>query len=185
MFCESNLSAAKATQAAFGSETPTDVGPTGRNTGDCRAERIMKIGLSEFARKLALLSRKGKKPGKVGRKMNKNILKTMTVGLACLTLCGTSLAAPGKPGNRAPQKAPTHQQAPAPRNERPSRAPTRPNTRRVAQPRPAPRPAPAPRRPAPPPPPERHHRPSEADGWLALGAAVLGGIVGGLLSAGN
>ena len=136
-----------------------------------------------------MLSRKGRQPRKVVRKMNKKLLKTMTVGLVCLAICGTSLAAPGKPNNRAPQRVPTRQQMPAPRNERPRRAPTRhDNTRRIAQPKPAPRPtSAAPRRPAPPPPPERHHsnHSSEADGRLALGAAVLGGIVGGLLGTDN
>ena len=135
---------------------------------------------------LALSS--GQKPGKVGCKMNKNILKAMTVGLMCLTLCGTSLAAPGTPSaRRAPRKAPVHQRTPEPRSERTRHAPTRHRARRAAQSKPAPRPAPAPRHPAPRPAP-RHHRdsrPADAANWLTFGAAVLGGIVGGLIGAGN
>ena len=135
---------------------------------------------------LALSS--GQKPGKVGCKMNKNILKAMTVGLMCLTLCGTSLAAPGTPSaRRAPRKAPVHQRTPEPRSERTRHAPTRHRARRAAQSKPAPRPAPAPRHPAPRPAP-RHHRdsrPADAANWLTFGAAVLGGIVGGLIGAGS
>ena len=119
--------------------------------------------------------------------MSKNILKTMAVGLACLTLCGTSLAAPGVSNNRTIRKEPARQQASAHRGERPARAPTRHGNHRVAQAKPAPRPAPAPRHSAPSPSPGRHHdrRHSETSNWLTFGAAVLGGIVGGLIGASN
>lgn len=119
--------------------------------------------------------------------MNKNILKTMAVGLACLTLCGTSLAAPGIPNNRTTKKAPVHQQAPAHRGERRNREPARRSPLRVAQSKPAPRPTPAPRHSAPRPSPRHHHdnRPTDTANWLTFGAAVLGGIVGGLIGVGN
>ena len=119
--------------------------------------------------------------------MSKNILKTMAVGLACLTLCGTSLAAPGIPNNHTTKKAPVHQQAHAHLGERPNREPARHSPRRVAQSKPAPRPAPAPRHPAPRPSPGRHrdNRPTDTANWLTFGAAVFGGIVGGLIGASN
>ena len=111
--------------------------------------------------------------------MNKAIKKMMIAGLACVALCGTTLAAPhGGNGGRAPQKAPVHQKAPAPK------APNRGHTPAPAHhqanhhaPAPAPHRAPQP----PPPPPPAHHEHHGAG--LALGATIVGGIVGGIIGA--
>jgi hypothetical protein len=55
--------------------------------------------------------------------------------------------------------------------------------------RPAPvvhRPAPRPHRPAPPPHPRHaHHGCCNNDGWITLGAAAVGGLIGGIIGACN
>ena len=111
--------------------------------------------------------------------MNKKIIKMAITALACVTICGTMLAAPAPRGGKGP--APAHQKAPAPK---PGKAHGHEVARHGA---PAHHPAPV-RHPAPPPPPpppppprvvhvEHHH---EANGWAVLGAAVIGGIVGAI-----
>ena len=88
--------------------------------------------------------------------MNKTI-KTFGTILACLALTGTCLAAPhGKPhNNHAP--APMHHQAPPPQHHKMP----------------------------PPPPAARHHHHGghhhNGRGLAVLGAAVVGGLIGGLL----
>ena len=157
--------------------------------------------------------------------MNKKniIAKTLIAGLACVALCGTTLAA--RPdgclrsapavhgGGKAPQKAPTHQKAPAPKGGN-TRAPA--PAPRVAAPcgqppaggyparhgapvaHHAPAPAPAHHHTPPHDPsgrcrgglrpvdiPAHHHDHHEGAGWVALGATVIGGIVGGIIGACN
>jgi len=120
--------------------------------------------------------------------MNKNFKKTMIAGLACLAFCGTLTAAPDRanPG-RAPQKAPAHQQARQPERGhnggRQARNPAPKHGAPVAHHTPAP----APHHHEPPPPPTPHHHGGhhEGAGWVAFGAAVVGGIVGGLVGACN
>ena len=113
--------------------------------------------------------------------MNKKVLITT---LACVTLCGTTMAAPGGRGKPAPAPARQHQQA-APRKQAARPAPAK----HVAT-RPAPHPAPVRpvvHHPAPPPPPRTVviHEVEEDEGlngWEALGAAVIGGIIGALVT---
>ena len=120
--------------------------------------------------------------------MNNNVNKLLVAGLACVALCGTTLAAPGGGhGARNHGRPAVAQRAPAPRHTQ-HRAPTH----GPAHNRPAPvvRHAPPPPRPvvvhhAPPPPPRPvvvHHH--ECDGGGGLGAligAVVGGIIGSVL----
>ena len=108
------------------------------------------------------------------------IAKTLIAGLACVAFCGATLAAPHG-GGKAPQKAPTHQKAPAPNG----------GNARAHNPAPAPHgapvahhaPAPAPHHHEPPPPAPHHGGHHEGAGWVALGATVIGGIVGGIIGA--
>ena len=132
--------------------------------------------------------------------MNKNptmkkTIKLMATALICATLCGTATAAPrgngGHNNDRGRNNAPQHQRAEAPRQNNRDRGHVSPQkvrhdahhsdpVPRHAQPvthhKPAPAPAPAPRDPTP------HH---EGNGLIALGAAVVGGIVGGIIGACN
>ena len=78
--------------------------------------------------------------------MNKTVKKLVVAGLACVALCGTTMAAPHR--GPAPHPARIHH--------------------------------------APPPPPPRHHHHTTVvhhydGGLVTLGAALIGGIVGGLL----
>ena len=89
--------------------------------------------------------------------MNKN-MKILATALACLTLTGTCLAAPHG-GRHNPGPAPMHHRAPAPRHHH---------------------------QPPPPPPPPRHevhhhHHGGHHTGVIAMGAAVVGGLVGALI----
>ena len=100
----------------------------------------------------------------------------MVAGLVCVALCGTTLAAPrGGTHGRAPQKAPTHQKAAAPRAAHNTHAPAhhaaKPahHTTHVVHHTPPPPPAPV----------VVHH---ECDAGTGLGA-LLGALVGGLLGA--
>lgn len=45
--------------------------------------------------------------------MNKKIIKMAIAALACVTICGTTMAAPAPRGGKGP--APAHQKAPAPK----------------------------------------------------------------------
>ena len=132
--------------------------------------------------------------------MNKNTtmtktIKLMATALICATLCGTATAAPrgnGGPYNdRGRNNAPQHQKAEAPHQNNRDHGHASPQKVRhgahhsdpaprhaqlVAHHKPAPAPAPAPRDPTP------HH---EGNGLIALGAAVVGGIVGGIIGACN
>lgn len=111
--------------------------------------------------------------------MNKT-LKTLTVAaLACITLCGTAVAAPrgGRDNGRAP--APKHQMV------KHQKAPQR----HVAKAKPAPKKHHvAPKKHHPP----KHHAPvrtihhvehhcDDDNGWAVLGGALLGGLLGGLI----
>lgn len=124
--------------------------------------------------------------------MNKNIKKVLITTLACVTLCGTAMAAPGGRGKPAPAPARQHQQA-APRKQAARHAPAKHVATRPAPVRPVVHhPAPPPPRvchPAPPPPPPPRtvviHEVEEDEGlngWEALGAAVIGGIIGALVT---
>lgn len=87
----------------------------------------------------------------------KNIFKFFVTALACTALCGGAFAAPGPAKGRAPGKAPAHQKAPTARH------------------------APAPRHHEPPPREPHHgHHTIHTEGWVTIGAALLGGLVGGL-----
>ena len=137
--------------------------------------------------------------------MNKNVKNLVVAGLACVALCGTTLAAPhGGNGGRAHGKAPTHQKAPAPKPaQHRAHAPGHHGTAGVRHaPLPqrhaparhvvvhhAPPPPPAPVvvhhvRPLPPPPPAPvvvHHECHTGTGLGALLGAVVGGIIGAAL----
>lgn len=110
------------------------------------------------------------------------IAKTLIAGLACVALCGTTLAAPHG-GGQQPRKTPTHQKAPAPRGGH-ARAPA-PHGVPVTHHAPAPaqhRHTPPP--PPPPPQPAHHHGGHQCGpGWVTLGAAAIGGIIGGIAGA--
>lgn len=91
--------------------------------------------------------------------MNKTIKKIMVAGLACVAFCGTTFAAPH--GGRGPMKAPVHHQAPR---------------------------HPAPVRHAPPPPRAVHvvhHDHCDGTAAIAVGAGILGCIVGAVIGACN
>ncbi|MGN0832450.1 MAG: hypothetical protein ACI4RD_02220 [Kiritimatiellia bacterium] len=126
----------------------------------------------------------------------KNIIaKTLIAGLACVACCGATLAA-SHGGSKAPQKAPTHQQAPAPkggnaRGQHPAPAHNQ-NGRLRGGLRPADvhgapvtRRAPAPAHREPPPPAHHHGGHHEGAGWTALGATLIGGLIGGIVGACN
>lgn len=107
--------------------------------------------------------------------MNNGIKKFFIVGLAALAACGPVCAAPARNPPRG--KAPQHQTArPAPKQK------ARPAPKRDA--RPAPRAHRDDRRHAsrPAPRPVRHGRERESETWMTIGAAILGGLFGGLLS---
>ena len=111
---------------------------------------------------------------------NRNYMKLMVAGLACMALCGTALAAPkGGHGGPAPKGPAVHQKAPA--GHAPARGPQlahhhRPEPMRHHAHHPTPPPPP------PPPPPARtvavHH---EETGLGALLGALVGGIIGAAL----
>ena len=108
-----------------------------------------------------------------------NKIKTMAIAtLACVALCGTTMAAPAhRGGGKPPAPARQHQKAPPPK-------PAQKHGHAVARhhaPAPAHRhhaPAPRPCQPPPPPHLECHH--DEASGLAVLGAALIGGIVGAI-----
>ena len=120
--------------------------------------------------------------------MNKKIIKMAIAALACVTICGTTLAAPAPRGGRGPAPAKQQQKAPAlkPAQGRGhEKAPA--HGHEVAHrgaPAPAHHPAPV-RHPAPPPPAPRHEvihvEHHEAIGLAVLGGAIVGGIVGALV----
>lgn len=87
--------------------------------------------------------------------MNKTFKKLMVLTLAGLTLCTTAMAAPRGGRGHAPKPAPRHH---VPKH-----------------------------RPAPPPRHNGHHHHHGGHhhnkGWVTLGAAVVGGLVGGLVGA--
>ena len=134
---------------------------------------------------------------------NRNYMKLMVAGLACMALCGTALAAPkGGHGGPAPKGPAVHQKAPA--GHAPARGPQlayhapdnahnahhhRPESMRHHAHHPAPPPPPPPPvvvrplpPPPPPPPPARtvvvHH---EETGLGALLGALVGGLIGAAL----
>ena len=124
--------------------------------------------------------------------MEKMIKRMMVAGLACVALCGSAMAAP-KHGN-----------GPAPKGKAPMVQTTRREARKPVQahkPAPAHHQAKAPAhrhyevRPAhrmPPPRPvtpcHRHHRHDchdchyDDNGWVELGAGIIGGIIGALIA---
>lgn len=145
--------------------------------------------------------------------MNKTIKTMVIAGLACVALCGTTVAAPAKNGGKPPAPAKQHQQIKAPAKAAPkqqAKTPAKPRQqvkapakaapkhqevkRHAARPHEEPRrevvhkPAPvhhvAPVKAPPPPPPpaqtvivEEHH---DADPIVALGCALIGGIIGAI-----
>ena len=144
--------------------------------------------------------------------MEKMIKKMMVAGLACLTMCGTAMAAPkGPQAGRAPEPKRMVQQAPKPAQKASVAAPVRKAqpAPKVAQHKPAPKPV-MNRRPAPLPvahhapvpmhtahhkparrpetPCHRHHRHEcndchyDDNGWGELGAGIIGGIIGALIA---
>ena len=124
---------------------------------------------------------------------NRNFRKLMVAGLACMALCGTTLAAPrGGNGNRPPQKPAVHQNAGRPAHH------ATPQTAHHNAPRPAhhaqhrapahhahvvhhPAPPPPPRLMPPPPPPTRTVVVHEETGLGALLGALVGGLIGAAL----
>ena len=131
--------------------------------------------------------------------MNKNaIQKMMIAAIACIALCGTTLAAPAPRGQKAPTRATQVQKAqrPAPVQQAAHKPVSAPHKAPVAKPMPKPMPqvahhrAPvrhaAPRRPVTPC--HRHHRHEchdchyDHNGWVELGAGIIGGIIGALIA---
>ena len=148
--------------------------------------------------------------------MNKNAIKKMMIAaIACIALCGTTLAAPAhKPAQGrapAPQVQKAHRPAPAPQAAlKPAPRVAAPDGRPAVGGYPAPHKAPVakpmpkpmpqhhvvhhktpqhkmpPRRPATPC--HRHHRHEchdchyNHDGWVELGAGIIGGIIGALIA---
>jgi len=127
--------------------------------------------------------------------MNKNIKNTLILGFAFAAFCGTTFAAPPAGGGKTPYRTPTIQKAPAAKCGQQATHAAKPADRgkpAVNHAR-APEPAhhehavthrqpTAPRHNTPQPPRhERHHDHHERDGWITLGAAALGGIIGGIL----
>lgn len=126
--------------------------------------------------------------------MNKTIKKLMVALLACVAICGTTMAAPAKGGAKPPAHPGQHQQAKAPaKHKQQAKAPAKPAPKHheaKCPPPPAPvvcvQPAPPP--PAPvvcvqPPPPartviiEEHH---DTNPLAVLGCAIVGGIIGAI-----
>lgn len=119
---------------------------------------------------------------------NRNYMKLMVAGLACMALCGTALAAPkGGHGGPAPKGPAIHQKAPV--GYAPARGPQlahhTPRAEHRAPHREVHHGAPMHHRvhhPAPPPPPARtvvvHH---EETGLGALLGALVGGLIGAAL----
>ena len=127
--------------------------------------------------------------------MEKMIKKMMVAGLACLALCGSAMAAPKHGNGPAPKgKAPmvqttrheTHKpvqaRKPAPvHHQQQAKAPARHPApqHHVARHKPARRPVT---------PCHRHHRHECTDchyddnGWVELGAGIIGGIIGALIA---
>ena len=104
--------------------------------------------------------------------MNKTLKQFTVLTLACLTLCGTTLATPRGGNARAHQHAPKHQAAKRPL------APQTPAPKKHAHHRPAPKPKHHTHH-------KDHHHGGKNNGWVTFGAAVVGGLVGGLLGACN
>ncbi|MBO5643361.1 MAG: hypothetical protein J6S51_05085 [Kiritimatiellae bacterium] len=108
--------------------------------------------------------------------MNKTLKQLLVLTLACVTLCGTTLAAPRGGKGRAPQPAKRHQIArlpAAPKHHATKRQNhqhkahnhhTHHNTHHHHNV-------------------HHHHHGEHHTGWITLGAAVVGGVVGGLLGA--
>lgn len=119
--------------------------------------------------------------------MNKTIKMMMIAGLACVAMCGTANAAPGG-----------HQAGRAPEPRRMVQQTRKPAPKPVANHRPAPKPVVH----APPPPRVVHHQPVrrpttpchrhhrhdchdchyDDNGWIELGAGIIGGIIGALIA---
>ena len=107
--------------------------------------------------------------------MNKTLKTLMVAALACITLCGTAVAAPrgGRDNGRAP--APKHQTV------KHQKAPQK----HVAKAKPAPKKHHVA--------PKKHHAPvrtihhvehhhcDDDNGWAVLGTALLGGLLGGII----
>ena len=104
--------------------------------------------------------------------MNKTFKQLLVLALALVTVCGTALAAPCGGNAHAPRHAPKHQTA-----KRPP-APKRPAPKKHVHHHPAPRPKPHTHH-------KGHHHGCKNEGWATFGAAVVGGLVGGLLGACN
>ena len=104
--------------------------------------------------------------------MNKTLKQLMVLVLAGVTLCGPVMAAPRGGKGRAPHPAPRHQTAkrpPAPKHHAP---------KKQTHHRPAPKRHHGHHK-------VHHHHGGKNNGWVTLGAAVVGGLVGGLLGACN
>lgn len=123
--------------------------------------------------------------------MNKTIKTMVIAGIACVALCGTTVAAPAKNGGKPPAPAKQHQQIKAPAKAAPKRQEVKRHAARlheeprrevVHKPAPVHHVAPV-KAPPPPPPPaqtvivEEHH---DADPIVALGCALIGGIIGAI-----
>ena len=101
--------------------------------------------------------------------MNKTLKQLLVLTLACVTLCGTAVAAPRGGKGHAPAPAPRHQTAkrvPPARHHTPKRhnhhRPA-PKTRHHGHHN------------------VHHHHHNHNNGWATFGAAVVGGLVGNLL----
>ena len=113
--------------------------------------------------------------------MNNMIKKMMMTGIACVALCGTTLAAPAHNNRPMPKgKAPMVQVAkPMPKPAQPhvAKAPVRHEVR------PAHHMPPRPVTPC-----HRHHRHDchdchyDHNGWVELGAGIIGGIIGAIIA---
>jgi hypothetical protein len=123
--------------------------------------------------------------------MNKTLKKLVLTGVLGLAVCGSTFAAPhggnGK-GRHEPNRAQVRQEAPRNHNKggnfdrgkkaAPSHHKEAPRVVHHVEHAPAPAPAPAPI-----PPPAHHETTLHTGDWVTIGAAAVGGIVGGIIGA--
>ena len=101
--------------------------------------------------------------------MNKTLKKLLVATLACVTLCGTTFAAPRGGKKHAPVPAPRHQVV---NHAKPKHHAPPKHTHH----RPAPKPHHHVKHTV-------HHHCDNNNGLVTLGAAIVGGLVGGVLGA--
>lgn len=134
--------------------------------------------------------------------MTKNLKKLMMAGIACIALCGTTLAAPAHHGQKAPARAPQMQKAPTSARAPQAAHKPAPAPHKTIAAKPMSKPAPTvahnratqrhemrhtpPRRPTTPCHRHRRHECNDChydhNGWVEVGAGIIGGIIGALIA---